>query len=278
MRPDTTPQDRRPVIECVSVLRVFESATGRVQAVRGVDLTIEYGRSVAVVGPSGSGKSSLLRMIAALDEPSAGDVLIDGVDLARSSGRRRRRLRARLLSHVYQRPLDNLLPHLTSFQQVMHVADRRGAGSDDAWRLLVDLGLAERADHRPDQLSGGEQQRLAFARAAVGSPAVIVADEPTAELDTASTDRVMDAVCRLTAEGITLVIATHDGRVLERVDEVVTLRDGSIASVTAEGSELAVIDHAGRIQLPPDARAAFAARRARVSWDGEHRRLTVEDP
>lgn len=279
MEPDTTRRDDpRPVIECVSVLRVFESATGRVQAVRGVDLTIESGRSVAVVGPSGSGKSSLLRMIAALDEPSAGDVLIDGVDLVRASRRRRRQLRARLLSHVHQRPLDNLLPHLTSFQQVMHVAVRRGASADDAWQLLVDLGLAERADHRPDQLSGGEQQRLAFARAAIGAPAVIVADEPTAELDTASTDRVMDAVTDLTGRGITVLLATHDQRVLRRVDEVVSLRDGSIASVTAEGSELAVIDHAGRIQLPPEAREAFAERRARVSWDDERGRLTVERP
>ncbi len=271
-------RDRRPVIECVSLLRVFESATGRVQAVRGVDLTIESGRTVAVVGPSGSGKSSLLRMIGGLDEPTAGDVTIDGVNLVRLSHPARRRMRARLLAHVHQRPTDNLLGHLTALDQVVRVAQRRGVGVDAAREMLDGLGLADRADHLPDQLSGGEQQRLAFARGAVGAPAVIIADEPTAELDTASTDRVLDAIERLAGDGITVVVATHDQRVLSRVDEVVTLRDGSIASVTEAGTELAVIDHAGRIQLPPDVREHFPDRRARVSWDADRRTFTVEEP
>jgi len=268
----------RPVIECVSLLRVYESATGRVQAVRGVDLTIESGRSVAVVGPSGSGKSSLLRLIGGLDEPTAGDVSINGVSLVRLSGGARRRMRARLLAHVHQRPMDNLLGHLTALEQVVRVAERRGVGVEESREMLDALGLAARADHLPDQMSGGEQQRLAFARGAVGSPAVIIADEPTAELDTASTDRVLDAIERLSGEGITVLVATHDPRVLERVDEVVMLRDGSIASVTDSGIELAVIDHAGRIQLPPEVRAHFPDRRALVSWDAERRTFTVEEP
>ncbi|MEO1064724.1 MAG: ATP-binding cassette domain-containing protein [Actinomycetota bacterium] len=272
------PDAPRPVIECVSLLRVFESATGRVQAVRGVDLTIESGRAVAVVGPSGSGKSSLLRMIGGLDEPTAGDVSIDGVNLVELSGGARRRMRARLLSHVHQQPMDNLLGHLTALDQVVRVADRRGAGLTEAREMLTSLGLAHREDHLPHQLSGGEQQRLAFARGAVGSPAVIIADEPTAELDSESTDRVLDAVEQLSSEGITVLLATHDRRVIERVDEVVTLRDGSISSVTAGGSELAVIDHAGRIQLPPEVRDQFPDRRARISWDRDRRTLTVEEP
>lgn len=272
------PEHGQPVIECVSLLRVFESATGRVQAVRGVDLTIESGRTVAVVGPSGSGKSSLLRMIGGLDEPTAGDVAIDGVNLVKLSAPARRRMRSRLLAHVHQRPTDNLLGHLTALDQVVRVAERRGAGLTEAREILEALGLTHRADHLPHELSGGEQQRLAFARGAVGSPAVIIADEPTAELDTASTDRVLDAIERLSADGITVLLATHDQRVLERVDEVVTLRDGSIASVTDAGRELAVIDHAGRIQLPPEIRDRFPNRRARISWDDELRTLTVEEP
>ena len=142
--------------------------------------------------------------------------------------------------------------------------------------MLDGLGLADRARHLPSQLSGGEQQRLAFARGAVGSPAVIIADEPTAELDTASTDRVLDAVEQLTDGGITVLMATHDVRVLDRMYEVITLRDGSVASVSAGGTELAVIDHAGRIQLPPAARERFDDRRGRLSWDSERGRLTVE--
>ncbi|MFK7919094.1 MAG: ABC transporter ATP-binding protein [Ilumatobacter sp.] len=270
--------DRRPVIECISLLRVFESATGRVQAVRGVDLTIESGRTVAVVGPSGSGKSSLLRMIGGLDTPTAGDVLVDGVNLVHLSSSARRRTRARLLAHVHQRPMDNLLGHLTALDQVVRVARRRGVGIGESAEMLDSLGLAHRADHLPDQLSGGEQQRLAFARGAVGSPAVIIADEPTAELDTESTDLVLDAIERLTRTGITALVATHDPRVLERVDQVVTLRDGSIASVTESGTELAVIDRAGRIQLPPEARAHFADRRARVVWDPDRQTFTLERP
>lgn len=270
--------DRRPVIECTSLLRVFESATGRVQAVRGVDLTIESGRAVAVVGPSGSGKSTLLRMIGGLDAPSAGDVLIDGVNLARLSRSARRRVRARMIANIHQRPADNLLGHLTAFDQVMHVAHRRGVGADESLEVLDALGLGDRADHLPHQMSGGEQQRLAFARGAVGAPAVIIADEPTAELDTDSSDRVLDAITRLARDGITVLVATHDPRVLGRVDEVVMLRDGSIASVTDGGIELAVIDHAGRIQLPPDVREHFPDRRARISWDPDRRVFTVEEP
>ncbi len=268
----------RPVIECVSLLRVFESATGRVQAVRGVDLTIGSGRSVAVVGPSGSGKSSLLAMIGALDEPTAGDVTINGVNLVRLSPGARRKMRAKLLAHVHQRPSDNLLGHLTALDQVARVAKHRGGGLAESREMLDALGLAHRADHLPDELSGGEQQRLAFARGAVGAPAVIIADEPTAELDTASAGRVLDAIERLAGTGITIVVATHDRRVLERVDEVVTLRDGSIASVTDSGTELAVVDHAGRIQLPPEVREFFPDRRARLTWDEERRTFTVEEP
>ena len=273
MRPD--PQ---PVIECTGLLRVFESSTGRVQAVRGVDLTIESGRAVAVVGPSGSGKSTLLRMIGGLDEPSAGDVLIDGVNLARLSRGERRRMRARMIASIHQRPSDNLLVHLTALDQVMHVAHRRGVGLDESLEMLDALGLGDRIDHLPNQMSGGEQQRLAFARGAVGAPAVIIADEPTAELDTDSSDRVLDAIGRLTGDGITVLVATHDPRVLERVDEVVMLRDGSVASVTDQGIELAVIDHAGRIQLPPDVREHFPDRRARISWDPDRGVFTVEGP
>lgn len=266
------------IVECANLLRVFESAGGRVQAVRGVDLTIHAGRTVAVVGPSGSGKSSLLRMIAGLDEPSAGDVYINGTNLARLSAGARAAVRARLLSHVHPRPSDNLLGHLTAIDQVARVAARRRVGRGAAVEMLDLLGLVERSGFFPNQLSGGEQQRLAFARGAVGDPAIIIADEPTAELDSESSDRVLDAIARLAATGITVLVATHDQRVIERVDEVVTLRDGSVSSVTVAGSELAVIDQAGRIQLPAHVHEHFPDHRARLSWDADNRRLTVEEP
>ena len=272
------PQEAMPIVECSSLLRVFESAGGRVQAVRGVDLTMYAGRTVAVVGPSGSGKSSLLRMIAGIDEPSAGDVYIKGTNLARLSRGARAAVRSRLLSHVYPRPSDNLLGHLTAIDQVERVAARRHAEPNAAAEMLELLGLTDRAGHFPDQLSGGEQQRLAFARGAVGGPAIIIADEPTAELDSASSELVLDAIGRLAKTGITVLVATHDQRVIERVDEVVTLRDGSVSSITVGGSELAVIDQSGRIQLPENVYEHFPDHRARLSWDPVNGRLTVERP
>ncbi len=272
------PEPGAPVVECVGLLRVYESATGRVQAVRGVDLRIEAGRSVAVVGPSGSGKSSLLRMIGGLDEPSAGQVRIAGVDLVELSPRARRRMRAALMSHVYQRPSDNLLGHLDVHQQVQRVASRRGASRADVDEMLERLGLAERRRHFPAELSGGEQQRLAFARGAIGRPAVIIADEPTAELDSHSADRVLDVIGDLAHHGITVLVATHDERVMTRCDRVVLLRDGAVASVTDAAGELAVIDGAGRLQLPAELRGHFPDDRARLRWDPLADHLIVERP
>lgn len=266
------------IIECHSLVRVYDSPTGRVQAVRGADLSIGRGRAVAIVGPSGSGKSSLLRMISGLDEPTAGEVFIDGVNITKLPPRQRRVARARLLSHVYQRPSDNLLEHLTIHEQVARVARNRGATADAVANLLDDLDLRDRADHRPNQLSGGEQQRAAFARAAIGDPRLIIADEPTGELDAVNTERVLTAVDAMTDRGITVLLATHDPIVLAHIDEIVLLRDGAIASVTDRTGEFAVIDGAGRLQLPLAARAAFADGRVRLRWDDESARLVVERP
>lgn len=266
------------LIRCAGVVKIYASMTGHVQALRGVDLSLAGGEVVALVGPSGSGKSSLLRIIAGLDEPSAGVVEVGGVDFARVPRRRRRLTRSRLLSHVYQRPSDNLISHETALQQVQRVAVRRAAPPGAAWELLDRVGLADRADHRPGELSGGEQQRLAFARAAVGAPALVIADEPTAELDRASSDRVLDTIERLADDGITVLLATHDPHVLERIDHVVTLRDGAIASVRRGGQELAVIDESGRLQLAPDLRARFPDARARVAWDDDADQLTARAP
>ncbi len=266
------------LIRCVGVVKIYPAGSGRVQALRGVDLTIARGDAVVVAGPSGSGKSSLLRIIAGLDEPTAGVVEVDGVDLARVPRRRRRLVRSRLLSHVYQRPLDNLVSHETAVEQVQRVAVRRGAEPEAALEMLDRVGLAGRRDHRPGELSGGEQQRLAFARAAVGSPALIIADEPTAELDRASGRQVLDTIDALAAEGITVLVATHDRQVQERISHVVTLRDGAVASVRIGDDELFVIDDSGRLQLPPDLRGRFPEGRARLAWDDDTDRLTGSPP
>jgi len=266
------------MIRCVGLLKVYESPSGRVQAVRGVDLSIGRGRSVAVVGPSGSGKSSLLRLVSGIDDPTAGDVIVDGINISRLSSKDRRMTQAAKLSHVFQRPSDNLLEHLTVAEQVERVARARRAERGAVDDLLERLELVERSGHLPSQLSGGEQQRVAFARAAVGDPAVIIADEPTAELDAVSTARILDTIDELSRRGITILVATHDPLVLAHIDEIVMLRDGAVASVTRGGTELAVIDGAGRLQLPLAVRSAFSEGRARMTWDPVREVLTVEAP
>jgi putative ABC transport system ATP-binding protein len=252
-------------------VKIYASAAGSVQALRGVDLTIEQGEIVALVGPSGSGKSSLLRIIAGLDEASAGSVAIDGVDFARVARNRRRKVRSRLLSHVFQQPSDNLLEHLTAIEQVERVARRRGVGTAAAVAALEQVRLDHRHTHRPVELSGGEQQRLAFARAIVGRPALVIADEPTAELDTSTTHAILDVISELNAAGTTILLATHDPVALERIGHVVTLRDGTVAAVRRHGVERAVIDSIGRMQLPPGVRRHFTDATARLDWaDDDH--------
>ena len=261
------------MISCRSVIKVYGTSTRRVQALRGIDLTVQRGTTVALVGPSGSGKSSLLRIVAGLDQPTAGSVEIDGVDLTTLGDRRRRAIRRRLVSHVYQRPEDNLVVHLTALQQVERVAVRRGIHPSAAAAMLDQVGLSSRRHHRPSGLSGGERQRLAFARAAVGSPSLIIADEPTAELDSASTRSVLDSITALTEAGITILIGTHDEQVLSRMSSVITMRDGTISSISDNDGEFAVVDEAGRIQIPAELLPHFADGRARI--DTTSNTLTV---
>ena len=264
-----------PLVRCTGVVKIYTSAAGRVQALRGVDLTIGRGELVALVGPSGSGKSSLLRIVAGLDEASAGTVSVDGVDFTRVPRNRRRRVRSRLLSHVYQQPSDNLLEHLTAIEQVERVAHRRGGGRAAAAAALAQVRLDHRHSHRPDELSGGEQQRLAFARAIVGSPALVIADEPTAELDSATTHAILDVIAALNASGTTILLATHDPVALERIEHVVTLRDGTVAGVRRGGTDRAVIDTIGRLQLPPEVLPHFPDGTARLDWADDDPHLTA---
>ena len=221
---------RTPPVACAGLVKEYATASGTVRALKGVDAAFPAGRVTAVVGPSGSGKSSLLRILACVDRPTAGSVRVGGVDVAAMGARGRRRVRRELVGYVFQQPGENLLPYLTARGQLELAARLRGRERPgEADRLLAALGLEHRAGHRPEQLSGGEQQRLAFAAAVIGGPALVVADEPTAELDSEAGERLMQAVLGLRDQGTSLVVSAHDPVVTGAVDGIVRLHDGEVA-------------------------------------------------
>jgi putative ABC transport system ATP-binding protein len=227
--------DHDPLVR-VSRLRKVYRGGSEVEALRGVDLDVARGEMVAVVGPSGSGKTTLLNCLSGLDRFDGGRVLIDGADLAQMSDRERTAYRCRSMGFVFQ--AFNLLPVLTAAENVEIPLLLQGTGGREARRraleMLETLGLAHRARHRPDQLSGGEQQRVAVARALVHGPAVVWADEPTGNLDTEVTQLIVELLLRTNREGQTIVLVSHNPQVAERAARVVRMRDGRIEVQAAE--------------------------------------------
>lgn len=215
---------------CTDVHKTYVIEDEEVKALVAVDKVFPAGRVSTIVGPSGSGKSSLLRILACVDRPTTGSVRVGGQEIADLGPRKRRALRRTAVGYVFQNPADNLVEYLRAAEQVSLAARLRGLRPDPAEidRLLELLGLTGRADHLPVQLSGGEQQRLSFACAVVGRPAIVVADEPTAELDSASADRVLQAVHDLRAEGVAFLLSSHDPRVVETADHLLRLEHGRV--------------------------------------------------
>jgi putative ABC transport system ATP-binding protein len=224
--------EQGPAAVCRDVVKTYRTATESVTALDGVTLSIPRAQVTVVVGPSGSGKSSLLRLLACVDRPDSGQVRVAGRRVDSLRTRARRRLRRREVAYLFQRPGENLLPYLDAVGQVRLAAALRGARveDDEVLALLARLGLDDRADHRPGQLSGGEQQRLAVACGVVGGPALVVADEPTAELDTAAAERVLAAMEELAASGVGFVVSSHDPRVMAIADGFVRLDHGRVVA------------------------------------------------
>jgi putative ABC transport system ATP-binding protein len=219
------------VAKIENVTRTFTIGKFETHALRGVSLSVEGGEFTALVGPSGSGKTTLLQLIGCLDQPTTGKVLIDGRDVSQLSRNERADVRRSKLGFVFQ--FFALIPTLTAYENVEMPLLLSGNGTADRQarvsELLDAVGLAQRAHHRPDQMSGGEQQRVAVARALATHPSLILADEPTANLDTANGETVMQTMMRLNQEtGVTFVFATHDPRVIKFARRVITLRDGLI--------------------------------------------------
>jgi len=228
------------VTKVTNATRIFKIGEVETKALRGVDLSIENGEFTALVGPSGSGKTTLLQLIGLLDKPTSGNVFINGQDATNLNRNQRADLRKNAIGFVFQ--FFALIPTLTAYENIemplllngTRPAQRKARVNE----MLEAVGLSDRAHHRPDQLSGGQQQRVAVARALATNPKLILADEPTANLDTENGKQVMDIMAKLNKEtGVTFVFATHDPRVIKYARRVVTLRDGLIVENNGNSSK-----------------------------------------
>jgi putative ABC transport system ATP-binding protein len=222
------------VLEARNLAKTYDTGGAKVLALRGVDLSVERGEFVAIMGPSGCGKSTLLNLLAGLDRPTAGEVWLDGERIDRLSETELARLRRRKIGFVFQ--FFNLVPTLSVVENVelplLLVGQRRRDARRSANALLSDLGIADKHGAAPVLLSGGQQQRVALARALANTPAIVLGDEPTGNLDSAATREVLGLLRAARDRGQTLLIVTHDARVAAAADRIVSVRDGLVADET----------------------------------------------
>ncbi len=285
----TTGTGEAPVIVCDNLVKIYKLGDLEVVALQGLDLLVASGEFIAIVGASGSGKSTLLNILGGLDTPSAGVVRVAGFDLLDMDTRSRTRYRRQVIGFVWQQTARNLLPYLTARENVEMPMTLDGGKASyrrhRAMDLLEMVGLADRHDHRPSQLSGGEQQRVAIATSIANSPRVLFADEPTGELDTTTSSEIFEVLRDINEQsGVSIVVVTHDPLVAEHVNRTVAIRDGRTSSevlrrteITDEGEhrtiaeEFAVLDRAGRLQLPHEYVDALEMRnRVRLTLDPDH--------
>jgi ABC-type lipoprotein export system ATPase subunit len=250
-------------IVCRNLVKVFKTEDVEVVALQGLDLLVEPGELVAIVGASGSGKSTLQSILAGLESPTAGTAEVAGWDLTALPERRRREFRLSTVGFVWQQTAANLVPYLTVAENVAVPLLLKGAPLRVRRVRIADtlelIGLTELADVHASSLSSGEQQLLAVAVALANSPAVLLADEPTAELDSESSGRLFTALQTVSASGVTVVVTTHDPLVSASVERTITIRDGrtSVETIRRGGAgttaeDFAVLDASGRLQLPPE--------------------------
>ena len=285
------------IIVCDNLVKIYKVADLEVVALQGLDLLVEAGEFIAMIGASGSGKSTLLNILGGLDVPSAGRVVVAGHELTEMGTREQTRYLRHVIGFIWQQTSRNLLPYLTALENVTlpMVLDGTSARQREALarQLLEQVGMTERLDHRPAAMSGGEQQRVAIAVALANRPSVLLADEPTGELDTATAHEIFELLRRLNHElGVTIVVATHDTLISDQVSRTVAIRDGRVSSevlrqhhVSEAGdqhliaTEYAVLDRAGRLQLPrAQVEALRLERRVRLELLDDHIEIWPDRP
>lgn len=295
-----------PMVHCENLVKIYKTAESEVMALQGLDLDIARGEFMAIIGNSGSGKSTFLNMIGALDKPTAGVLQVDGKDLLKFNDRDIYRYKRETVGFVWQNNARNLIPYLTAAEnvEVPMILQNKKARRERAIELLEMTGIAYRKDAKLNQMSGGEQQRVAIALALANNPRLLLADEPTGAVDSKTSRKIMEVFRTLNREtGITIIIVTHDIGLSRQVDRVVNIRDGrtssefirrsyaeDMASIGDMGSrdrqgdektdsheEFVVVDRLGRLQLPrafTEQNEVHSGTRFRFSSEGG--RLTLE--
>lgn len=300
-------EDDGTMIRCENLVKIYKTDEIEVVALQGLDLEIRKGELMAIVGNSGSGKSTLLNMLGGLDKPSAGSLFVDGKNLLKFSDKDYMEYKRNTVGFVWQNNARNLIPYLTAVQNVEMPMLLKGskARRKRAEELLEKVGLGHRKNSRLDQMSGGEQQRVAIAIALANNPKLLLADEPTGSVDTKTSKAILDIFKELNrTEGLTIVIVTHDVKLAKHIDRVVAIRDGrtsseiirkksyveelnelgDIVKVESENEEegfheeLVVLDRTGRVQLPKeymDALGIKGGERVKAELDEENKRIVV---
>ena len=295
-------EEKEIMIQADNLVKIYKTKDLEVLALQGLDLTVEKGELVAIIGNSGSGKSTFLNMIGGLDKPSAGKLFVDGKNLFTMNEKQLVEYKRDTVGFVWQNNARNLLPYLTALENVMTPMQLTNRKNKKEWALeLLDLvGMSHRKNNRLQQLSGGEQQRIAIAIALANEPKLLLADEPTGSVDRKTADYIYDLFVRLNQEkGQTIVIVTHDTTLAKKVKRVVAIRDGKISSerilkeeysdmgnasavnwqeIGETQEEYAIVDRAGRVQIPRDLLDKLELTGNKVKVSMQEEKIQLERP